>query len=229
MSYRFDENTMPKEIIAFAMFEIADMMKPDGFAFAKSKLEIKKKTEAFIFSVYPQSNRWNKRGYSAEMWLHCAVQDHERGMCFWSHTLAVSNAKQDSFRAWELYGKENYTRSLETIREIIEARLLPFFRRFENDLEGLTDEVSRQGFCVFADSQVYDADYKIPTAFLLRYGTKSQLNRAFQVYVNSHQLDYVKPKLHRAIAMIKDGLPVSDNGEKRNAEFAVEHGLEIVF
>jgi hypothetical protein len=29
--------------------------------------------------------------------------------------------------------------------------------------------------------------------------------------------------------MIKDGLPVTDNGEKRNAEFAVEHGLEIVF
>ena len=43
-------DTSPKEIIVFAMTELAEFLKPDGFQFYKSKLEIRKRSD-FTFSI----------------------------------------------------------------------------------------------------------------------------------------------------------------------------------
>jgi len=226
--YCFDENTAPKEIIAAAMSEIAETMKADGFKLLKN-LEIKKKTEAFTFRVYPQSNSWNARGRTAEMWIHCSVHDDKDKECFWGHTLAFSNAKQDTLHPWEFYGKDNYDKSLIEIKEIISCRLLPFFRKFEQGLEAFVEEVTEKGFCAFGDLPVYDAEYSIPVTFLLKYGTKEHLQIAFQNYIDRHQLRFVKPNMEKAIALLREGKEVIKNGEKYYAEIAVKHGLELVF
>ena len=54
-------DTSPKEIIACAMAELAELMKPDGFRFYKSKLEIRKRSD-FTFSISTQLNRNNQVG-----------------------------------------------------------------------------------------------------------------------------------------------------------------------
>jgi len=226
--YSFDENTPPKEIVASAMTAIAEIMKNDGFKFSKSKLEIKKKTEEFIFQIYSQSNRYNAKGDNVRIYIHAFVSDNKGDVYFWGKLLSTSNAKQD-VKQWELYGKENYEQSLQKIKEIILSNLLPFFRRFEYDLQNFTNEVAEKGFCPFGDTQVYDADYKIPIDFLLKYGTKEQMNMAFQYYIDRHELWFVKPNIEKAIALLKEGKEVVRNGEKDYAEFAVKHGVELIF
>ena len=123
--YSFNENTPPKEIIMSAMLEIADIMKDDGFKFLKSKSEIIKKTENFIFRIYSQSNSRNSKGERAAIYIHASVSDNKEETYFWGKTLALSNAKQDVVQ-WELYGKKNYKQSLSEIKNIVLSHLLPF-------------------------------------------------------------------------------------------------------
>ena len=229
MEYSFNENTPPKEIVAYAMLEISEAMQTEGFKFLKSKSEIVKRSENFTFRISSQSRKWNEKGVSTEIWLHCSVSDNEEKLWFWGSTLAFSNGKQGLFHSWQLYGKDNYEKSLQEIKTIIFSRLLPFFRRFEQDLQNLIDEVVENGFCVFEDTQVYDANYRIPKTFLSKYGTKAQLNIAFQHYIDRHQLEYVKPNMKKAIELLKEGKQIVNNGEKEYAEFAVKHGLNLVF
>ena len=226
--YSFDETTPPKEIVSFAMLEVAEIMQADDFKFLKGKSAIVKRSENFTFRICPQSRKWNEKGVSTEIWIHCSVSDNKEEICFWGRTLAFSNAKQDLFHSWELYGKNNYEKSIQEIKTIIFSRLLPFFRRFEQDLKNLVDEVAEKGFCVFDDTQVYDANYQIPITFLSKYGTKTQMNMAFQHYIDRHQLAFVKPNFIKAVSLLKEGKEVINNGEKYYAEFAVKHELNIV-
>lgn len=228
MEYNFDENTPPKEIVTSVMSQIAERMTNDGFKFSKSKLEIKKKTPQFIFRIYSQSSRWNTRGETVEIYIHASVSDSKDDMFFWGGLLAFSNAKQD-VRHWELYGRDNYKQSLQGIKEILSSRLLPFFKRFEYDLSNFIEEVTEKGFCAFGEIQVYDAAYTIPINFLSKYGIKEQMNRAFQNYIDRHELDYVKSNMQKAIALLKEGKEVIGNGEKCNAEFAVKNDLNLRF
>ena len=124
--YSFNENTPPKEIVACAMLEIAEAIKTEGFKFLKSKSEIIKRSENFIFRISSQSRKWNEKGVSTEIWLHCFVGDNEEKSCFWGSTLAFYNGKQGLFHSWELCGKDNYEKSLQEIKAIIFSRLLPF-------------------------------------------------------------------------------------------------------
>ncbi len=227
MEYNFDENSLPKEIVTFAMSEIAEIMKDDGFKFLKSKSEIVKKSEKFTFKVYSQSNRRNSKGEFIEVMLHSAVCDNKDDIYYWGGLLAFSNAKQDVGR-WQLYGRENYEQSMAEIGNIVSSHLLPFFRRF-NDLPNFVEEVAENGFRAFGDTQVYDANYQIPIAFLSEYGTKPQMTMAFQHYIDRHILHFVKPNMKNAIALLKEGREVIKNGEKTYAEFAVKHDLDLVF
>ena len=52
---------------------------------------------------------------------------------------------------------------------------------------------------------------------------------AFQHYIDRHQLEYVKPNMKKAVELLKEGKQVINNGEKEYAEFAVKHGLNLVF
>lgn len=228
MEYIFDETTPPKEIITSVISEIAEVMSNDGFRFLKSKLEIKKKTNRFVFRIYSQSSRWNAAGETAEVFIRSSVCDGKENICFWDSTLAFSNAKQDVGQ-WELYGKENYEESLRGIKEIISSYLLPFFRRFEHDLPKLTEEVAEKGFCAFGPTQVYDANYEIPIGFLSEYGNKEQINLAFQNYIDRHELPYVRDNMHNAITLLLEGKEVINNGERDYAEYAVKNDLELIF
>jgi len=229
MIYKFDSSTPPKEIINSAMLWIAELMKNDGFRFLKSKLEVVKKTNNFVFVIRPQSNRYNMRGEIVEMWLHCAVYSKADDTTFWYKTLASSNAKQDQFYHYELFPQKKYEQSLQCICKIISLHLLPFFRRFEIDLANFVDDVAENGFCAFAGEQVYDANYYIPINFLLKYGTKEHLNTAFQNYIDRHLLDYVKPNMKMAMELLASGKEIKKNGEKEYAEIAVQQGLNLIF
>ena len=101
----FENDMPPKEIIACAMTEIAEFMKPDGFNYIKSKLEIRKVFD-FMVSISPQINRNNRAGITAQALLKCSISDRRGKECFWSKGLAISNKKQDSFRWWDFYGVE---------------------------------------------------------------------------------------------------------------------------
>lgn len=74
-------DTSPKEIIASAMAELAELMKPDGFRFYKSKLEIRKRSD-FTFSISTQLNRNNQVGERVQAILTCSIFDKEGKECF---------------------------------------------------------------------------------------------------------------------------------------------------
>jgi hypothetical protein len=224
----FENDMPPKEIIACAMTEIAEFMKPDGFNYIKSKLEIRKVFD-FMVSISPQINRNNRAGITAQALLKCSICDRRGKECFWSKGLAISNKKQDSFRWWDFYGVEQYKQSMTEIKEILSQRFLPFIRRMEYDPMAIISEVAEKGFCVFADEPEYDAGFVIPTAFLLRYGTHEHLTMAFQNYIDRHQLPYVKTNMEKAISLLKENKEVVNNGEKYYAEFVVNHNIELKF
>ncbi|MHC6203685.1 hypothetical protein ACYULU_10885 [Breznakiellaceae bacterium SP9] len=220
--YHFNENTPPKEIIKQAMADIYEIMKSNGYKFLQGKSEIVKKTDDFTFRLYSQSNRWNNRACSAAIWLHCDVSG------YWGKTLACSNAKENQFCEWEFYGEEQYAASLKEITRLITNFLLPFFRRFTEDLSGLVDEAAEKGFCVFGSEQVYDAGYHIPIEFLEKFGTKEQMALAFQHYYDRHQLDFVRTNLQNAVKLLKEGKEVTKNGEIDYAKYIVEHDLKLI-
>ena len=224
----FENDMPPKEIIACAMTEIAEFMKPDGFNYIKSKLEIRKVFD-FMVSISPQINRNNRAGITAQALLKCSISDRRGKECFWSKGLAISNKKQDSFRWWDFYGVEQYKQSMTEIKEILSQRFLPFIRRMEYDPMAIISEVAEKGFCVFADEPEYDAGFVIPTAFLLRYGTHEHLTMAFQNYIDRHQLPYVKTNMEKAISLLKENKEIVNNGEKYYAEFVVNHNIELKF
>ena len=86
-------DTSPKEIIACAMAELAELMKPDGFRFYKSKLEIRKLSD-FTFSISTQLNRNNQVGERVQAILTCSIFDKEGKECFWSKGIPHSNQNQ---------------------------------------------------------------------------------------------------------------------------------------
>lgn len=229
INYNFDENTQPKEIIYSVLIRIDELLKSKGFNYLKSKSKFIKKTKKFTYTIYSQSNRWNSKGNSAEIILHCSVLDTENKTQYWGKTLAISNSKKDQMNWWNFYGKVNYTNNLKQITNIITLKLIPFFNEFENNLKSLVDKTSDKGFCVFSEKQVYDAGFYIPIKFLDKYGTKEQLNIAFQHYIDRHELVFVKQNMKKAIELIKEGNEVKNNGEKSYAKFVVENGLELQF
>ena len=107
----FENDMPPKEIIACAMTEIAEFMKPDGFNYIKSKLEIRKVFD-FMVSISPQINRNNRAGITAQALLKCSISDRRGKECFWSKGLAISNKKQDFSLVGFLWG-----RAVQTIND----------------------------------------------------------------------------------------------------------------
>ena len=143
-------DTSPKEIIVFAMKELAEFMKPDGFQFYKSKLEIRKRSD-FTFSISTQLNRNNQVGERVQAILSCSIFDKEGKECFWSKGIPKSNRNQDFLTWWDFCGNESYEHSIEKIKELISHHFLPFIRRMESELELVIQDVAEKGFCVFSD------------------------------------------------------------------------------
>lgn len=221
-------DTSPKEIIACAMAELAELMKPDGFRFYKSKLEVRKCSD-FIFSISPQLNRNNQAGERVQAILTCSIFDKEGKECFWSKGIPHSNQNQDFLSWWDFYGEESYGNSIKEIKELISQRFLPFIRRMDSELELVIQEVAEKGFCVFSDKAIYDAGFIVPVNFLLRYGTHEQLTTAFQNYIDNHELPYVKTNMKKALDLLKENKEVTNNGEKYYAEVIFEHNINLKF
>lgn len=221
-------DTSPKEIIACAMTELAEFMKPDGFQFYKSKLEIRKRSD-FTFSISTQLNRNNQAGERVQAILTCSIFDKEGKECFWSKGIPHSNQNQDFLSWWDFCGNESYEHSIEKIKELISHHFLPFIRRMESELELVIQEVAEKGFCVFSDEAVYDAGFIVPVNFLLRYGTHEQLTTAFQNYIDNHELPYVKTNMKKALDLLKENKEVTNNGEKYYAEVVFEHNINLKF
>jgi hypothetical protein len=93
-------DTSPKEIIAHAMTELAEFIKPDGFRFYKSKMEIRKRSD-FTFIISAQLNRNNQAGERAQAILSCSIFDKEGKECFWSKGIPRSNQSQDFLGWWD--------------------------------------------------------------------------------------------------------------------------------
>lgn len=125
-------DTSPKEIIVFAMTELVEFMKPYGFQFYKSKLEIRKRSD-FTFSISTQLNRNNQAGERVQAILTCSIFDKEGKECFWSKGIPHSNQNQDFLSWWDFYGEESYGNSIEEIKELISQRFLPFIRRMDSE------------------------------------------------------------------------------------------------
>ena len=221
-------NTSPKEIITCAMEELAEFMKPDGFRFYKSKLEVRKCSD-FIFSISTQLNRNNQVGERVQAILTCSIFDKEGKECFWSKGIPHSNQNQDFLSWWDFYGEGSYGNSIKEIKELISQRFLPFIRRMDSERELVIQEVAEKGFCIFSDEAVYDAGFIVPVNFLLRYGTREQLTTAFQNYIDNHKLPYVKTNMKKAIDLLKENKEVNNNGEKYYAEFIFEHNINLKF
>lgn len=221
-------DTSPKEIIVFAMKELAEFMKPDGFQFYKSKLEIRKRSD-FTFSISTQLNRNNQAGETVQAILSCSIFDKEGKECFWSKGIPKSNRNQDFLTWWDFCGNESYEHSIEKIKELISHHFLPFIRRMESERELVIQEVAEKGFCVFSDEAVYDAGFIVPVNFLLRYGTHEQLTTAFQNYIDNHELPYVKTNMKKALDLLKEKKEVTNNGEKYYAEVVFEHNINLKF
>lgn len=227
-NYRFDENTPPKEIINAALLEVFNVLEHEGFKFLKSKSEIVKKTEDFIFKLNWYGTKYNAKGVNCQVEIICSVSDRENNS-YWGSWLATSNAKQDKVLYWQLYGEDNYNESLTDIISIVSSRVLPFFQRFETDLQGLVKDVSENGFCVFADKQIYDAGYRPPLSFLQKFGTKKQIELLLQNYIDRHELRFVKINLKNAIELIREGKEVTNNGGVSYAKFVVENNIDLKF
>ena len=118
-------DTSPKESIACAMAELAELMKPDGFRFYKSKLEVRKCSD-FTFSISTQLNRNNQVGERVQAILTCSIFDKEGKECFWSKGIPHSNQNQDFLSWWDFCGNESYEHSIEKIKELISHYFLPF-------------------------------------------------------------------------------------------------------
>ena len=221
-------DTSPKEIIACAMTELAEFMKPDGFCFYKSKMEIRKRSD-FTFIISAQLNRNNQAGERAQAILTCSIFDKEGKECFWSKGIPHSKQNQDFLSWWDFYGEESYENSLKGIKELVSQRFLPLIRRMESEQELVIQEVAEKGFCVFSYEAVYDAGFVIPVKFLLKYGTHEQLTTAFQNYIDNHELPYVKTNMRKALDLLKQNKEVNNNGEKYYAEFVFEHNIELKF
>ena len=146
-------DTSPKEIIVFAMTELAEFLKPDGFKFYKSKLEIRKRSD-FTFSISTQLNRNNQAGETVQAILSCSIFDKEGKECFWSKGIPHSNQNQDFLSWWDFYGEESYGNSIKEIKELISQRFLPFIRRMDSERELVIQEVAEKGFCIFSDEAV---------------------------------------------------------------------------
>ena len=221
-------DTSPKELIARAMTELAKFMKPDGFRFYKSKMEIRKRSD-FTFIISAQLNRNNQAGEMVQAILSCSIFDKEGKECFWSKGFPHSNQSQDFLGWWDFYGAESYENSLKEIKELISQRFSPFIRRMESEQELVIQEVAEKGFCIFSGEAVYDAGFVIPVKFLLRYGTHEQLTTAFQNYIDNHELPYVKTNMKKAIDLLKENKEVNNNGEKYYAEVVFEHNIKLKF
>jgi len=217
----------PKEIIFSVISEIAKIMEVEGFKYHKSKSEIIKKTKDFIFKIWMQSNRYNSKGLIVEMMIHCSVSDNKGNVTFWSKNLAPSNAKEYHLKWLKFFPKEEYDKSLNSIKNITQYNLLPFFKRFEMDLDNFVEDVSENGFIAFGKNQIYDSYYRIPIEFLLKYGTKNHLNKAFQNYLDRHQLEDVKPNIKKAFDLLKEGKEVEHKGDKYYAEYILKYELNI--
>ncbi|MDR2014007.1 MAG: hypothetical protein LBP99_00080 [Azoarcus sp.] len=224
-----EENTLPHSIIESAMLEIAEKMKGDGFRYLKSKMEIIKRTKNFVFRLMMQKDRWNRSGGPVVGWIHCSVSDAADEIHFWGKTLARSNSKVDQFENLPFYPENEYRKSIEIILSIVQGQLLPFFRRFENDLQALVNDITDVGFSPFSGPQEYDAAYKIPIKFLEKYGDHEKMTAAFQNYYDRHQLSFVRRNLKNAIALLKEGKEVVSNGEKDYAEYAVKNHIELSY
>lgn len=172
-------DTSPKEIIAFAMTELAEFMKPDGFQFYKSKPEIRKRSD-FTFSISTQLNRNNQVGERVQAILTCSIFDKEGKECFWSKGIPHSNQNQDFLSWWDFYGEESYGNSIKEIKELISQRFLPFIRRMDSERELVIQEVAEKGSVSFRTKPYMMQDLYYRLIFCLDMERVNNLLRHFK-------------------------------------------------
>lgn len=141
-------DTSPKEIIVFAMTELAEFLKPDGFQFYKSKLEIRKRSD-FTFSISTQLNRNNQAGETVQAILSCSIFDKEGKECFWSKGIPKSNRNQDFLTWWDFCGNESYEHSIEKIKELISHHFYLLSEEWSLNWNLLYRKLQRRDFVYF--------------------------------------------------------------------------------
>ena len=105
---------------------------------------------------------------------------------------------------------------------------MSFFKAFGGKTEQTSRVQTNNASICKSEQELIEKYGGIPITFLSKYGTKTQMNMAFQHYIDRHQLEFVKPNFRKAVALLEEGKEVVNNGEKEYAEFAVKHGLNLV-
>ncbi|MDU1890222.1 MAG: DUF4304 domain-containing protein [Dysgonomonas sp.] len=221
MAYTFDENTPPKDIVIAACQEITDSL--DGYRFLKSKREIVKKVGEFLFTIYFQSNRYNEKGISTDIWVNCSIENMTFDECYYGHNLGTIS--HNNFTVWKLYGKDNYESSVDDIKRRLQNYFLPMTERFINDIDNLVTDVVDKGF--YPDNET--TGYVISPHFILRYGNLDLLTKAIQ---KDYDLSYPQAKKNfcKSVEALRKGEePDSLYSFKSLAEAVVEYDLKIIY
>ena len=221
--YAFDENTPPKEIITAACCEIAGQLQPEGYKFLKSQMSIVKRVGELVFTVHFQSNRYNQRGESAEVWVSCSVENKKYNESYYGHNLGTISHM--NFTGWEFYGEENYNRSVKDILQRLQTFFIPLTHRFVNDMDRLVLDVVDKGF--YPDNET--TGYAISAEFLLRYGNIGLVQKAIQKYYDLCH-PQAKANFRKSVLVLKEERqPDALYAFWSLAEAVARHNINIVY
>ncbi|MFB6366067.1 DUF4304 domain-containing protein [Paenibacillus elgii] len=152
---QFDKGTKPREIFVYTCQRIAEPLIDLGFKYYKSKNEITKKDDLFIYSIYFQPSiklgstcflvHVNVYSNHLKEWRRSKVETELADDVVFSTSLARLTKRADD---WPLYSVDAFSERERVIAEItqqIHEYALPFFERFKNPRQ-LAEDVKKQGF-----------------------------------------------------------------------------------
>ncbi|MDR1554575.1 MAG: hypothetical protein LBS39_00930 [Campylobacteraceae bacterium] len=221
VKYIYDETTPPKEIVFGACRDLALFLADKGYKFFKSKMEITKKINDFEFSVSFYTYSSNAKGRRARISVNCRIKNIKYNELYYANNLGY--IADIGWNEWELYGKDNYEKSIKEIIYHLENRFLPLCDRFINDIKSLVLDVVNHGFYP-NHSRIR---YETSVDFLLRYGDVKLLEKSIQNYYD--KLIPTRRRLFRThLLCVKNGEELHPmDTEKTMFDAIIKYNLNI--
>ncbi|SCW51382.1 protein of unknown function [Paenibacillus tianmuensis] len=176
---QFDKGTKPREIFVYTCQRIAEPLLDLGFKYYKSKNEITKKDDLFIYSIdFQPSIKLGSTSFLVHVsvysnhlkeWRLSKDQTQLADDVVFSTSLARLTKRADD---WPLYSIDAYSERERVIAEItqqINEYALPFFERFKNPGH-LAEDVKKQGFLPHRKNQQQLLRKDLATNFIECFG-----------------------------------------------------------
>jgi len=167
----FPKDTKPREIFNYVCERIAEPLTETGFKHRKSKKDIYRADDNFIYRIWFQPSI--KYGGSIRFIVHVAVESEK--IALWRkentsnpeangiilETTLANLTKREQTLVWhEVASPHERERVISEIQNQIDEFAIPFFKRFEN-IDLLVEEIGEKGFLPhrFKKSKAYLDQY----------------------------------------------------------------------